>query len=330
MNTDHPRPPPRPPGQQVVAVASRSLPGDALERLARAAPVEVWQELRPPSPDELRVLGRVATIIVCTSAVTIDAALLDGCERLRLVASVSMGTDHIDLHECRRRGIRVTNTPGVLHEATADLTWALILATARRLVDAAFLVRSGGWDRVDLDLMVGVDIHGARLGIVGYGEIGRAVAARAVGFAMEVVHHTRHRGDDANSSWVPLDELLQSSDVVSLHLPLNPATTALIGERELSLMKPTAILVNTSRGGVVDQDALVQALQGHRLFGAGLDVNVTEPLDDIADPLLTLDNCIVLPHIGSASRQARAAMASLAVDNVLAFLADAPLPSAVV
>jgi lactate dehydrogenase-like 2-hydroxyacid dehydrogenase len=306
-----------------VAVATRSLPVDALERLARVAPVEVWQHRRPPSSDELRALSTDATVIVCTSAATIDAAVLGGCGRLGLVASVSAGTDHIDLVGCERRGIRVTNTPGVLHEATADLTWALILATARRVVEAALLVRSGGWERVDLDVMVGTDIHGGRLGLVGYGEIARAVAARAAGFAMEVVHHSRHRGEDPG--WVPLDELLRSSDVVSLHVPLTPATEALIGERELSLMKPTAILVNTSRGGVVDQDALLRALREERLFGAGLDVNVTEPLHNIADPLLALDNCIVLPHIGSASRQARAAMASLAVDNVLAFLAGAPL-----
>lgn len=313
-----------------MAVASRSLPGDALERLARAAPVEVWQQLRPPSPQELRALSADAAVMVCTSAATIDAALVDGCERLGLVASVSAGTDHIDLAACERRGVRVTNTPGVLHEATADLTWALILATARRVVEAARLVRSGGWGRVDLDVMVGVDIHGGQLGLVGYGEIGRAVAARAAGFAMEVVHHSRRREDDTRSRWVPLDELLGSSDVVSLHVPLTPSTDSLIGERELSLMKATAILVNTSRGGVVDQGALVRALREHRLFGAGLDVNLTEPLNDLADPLLALDNCIVLPHIGSASRQARAAMASLAVDNVLAFLAGAPLLTPVV
>ena len=250
---------------------------------------------------------------------------MDACPGLKVIANFGVGYNHIDLAAATARRIPVTNTPGVLTEATADLAFALILAASRRVVEADRYVREGRWQDVSFDLLLGRDVHAATLGIVGYGAIGRAVARRGHGFAMTVIHHSRTRRDDELSRWVPFDELLGSADVVSVHTPLTVETRGLIGARELRLMKPSAVLVNTSRGPVVDQAALAAALAQGRIFAAGLDVAAIEPIP-LDEPLLRLPNCIVLPHIGSASLATRSAMVDLAVDNILAGLAGDRLP----
>jgi glyoxylate reductase len=229
-----------------------------------------------------------------------------------------VGTDNIDLEAARERGVAVGNTPGVLTDATADLAMALVLAITRRLPDGVARVRDGRWGPWQPAQDLGIDLAGATLGIVGYGRIGRAVAARAQAFGMEVLHTSR-------SSGVALDELLGRADVVSLHVPLSPLTHHLIDSVALARMKPTAYLVNTARGGVVDQAALRDALHQRRLAGAALDVTDPEPLPP-DDPLLDAPNLLVVPHIGSATAGTRAKMAAMAVDNLLAALDGRPMP----
>ena len=234
---------------------------------------------------------------------------------------MAVGTDNVDLEEAERRGVAVGNTPGVLTETTADLAFALILAAARRVVEAADAVRAGEWRTWEPAGWLGRDVHGATLGIVGAGEIGSAVARRAEGFAMRVLLN----GRESRPGRVPLEELLAESDFVSLHAPLTEETRHLIGEEALRAMRPTAILVNTGRGELVDQVALRRALEEGWIAGAGLDVTTPEPLP-ADDPLLGAPNLTVLPHVGSASHATREAMASIAVDNLLAALAGEPMP----
>jgi glyoxylate reductase len=298
---------------------TRPLPGDAVGRLVAAGhETEVWAGPLPPPREELLTATARADGLLCLLTDRVDAELLDGAPGLRAVANMAVGTDNIDLAECARRGIAVGNTPGVLTEATADLTFALILAAARRLLEAADAVRAGEWHTWEPAGWLGIDVHGATLGIVGLGKIGRAVLRRSEGFGMRVIHHNRGSG-------LSLDTVLAESDFVSLHCPLTKHTRGLIGERELGLMKPTAILVNTARGEIVDSAALARALSEGRLGGAALDVTDPEPLPP-DDPLLRAPNLIVLPHIGSASRATRESMAGLAADNLLAALAGRPMP----
>ncbi len=313
-------------GGRVVVVTRRALPGAGLDRLAEHVEVVRYDGDAAPSFGQLvPLLGRADGLLSLTTD-RVDARLLDAAPRLRVVSNAGVGTDNLDLPELTARGIPAGNTPGVLVETTADLAFALILAASRRVVEAERYVRDGRWHVVSFDLLLGQDVHGATLGIVGYGAIGRAVARRAHGFDMTVIHHSRTPRDDELSRWVPLDELLRSADIVSVHTPLTPETRGLIGERELGLMKPTAVLVNTSRGPVVDQAALAAALSQGRIFAAGLDVAAIEPIPP-DEPLLRLPNCIVLPHIGSASLATRSRMVELAVDNILAGLAGDRLPS---
>jgi glyoxylate reductase len=273
----------------------------------------------PPSRDELLSGAAGAAAVVCTLTERIDAAVLDAAgPDLRVVANVAVGYDNVDVAAARERGVVVTNTPGVLDGATADLTMALVLAITRRLPDGVARVRDGRWGPWQPAQDLGMDLAGATLGIVGYGRIGRAVAARAQAFGMEVLHTSR-------SSGVTLDELLGSADVVSLHVPLSPLTHHLIDSVALARMKPTAYLVNTARGGVVDQAALRDALHQRRLAGAALDVTDPEPLP-ADDPLLDAPNLLVVPHIGSATAGTRAKMAAMAVDNLLAALDGRPMP----
>jgi glyoxylate reductase len=298
---------------------TRLLPGDAVDRLRPAGhEVEAWEGPLPPPRERLLAGTARAEGLLCLLTDRVDAELLDASPRLRAVANMAVGTDNIDLNECARRGIVVGNTPGVLTEATADLTFALILAAARRLAEAADAVRAGEWRTWQPAGWLGVDVHGATLGIIGLGKIGRAVLRRSEGFGMRVIHHGRRSG-------LSLDTVLAESDFVSIHCPLTEQTRGLIGERELDLMKPTAILVNTARGEIVDTGALTRALDQGRLGGAGLDVTDPEPLP-ADDPLLRAPNVTVLPHVGSASRATRESMADLAVDNLLAALAGRPMP----
>jgi glyoxylate reductase len=312
-----------------VAVTRPNLPGHKIQEMASRSDVAVWASDAPPTVDELAELIGDARAILCVNGDPIAGELLDRCPEVRLVAIASVGYDTVDVAEAAQRGVAVTNAPGVIEEATADAAFALILAARRRIVEADRYVHAGSWERNSLTLMVGHDIHGAKLGIVGYGTIGRAVARRATGFGMRISHYSRTRRDDELSSWAPLDDLLAESDVVSLHPPLTEQTRGLIGARELGLMKPTATLVNTARGAVVDEAALIDALRERRIHSAGLDVQVLEPNPDPDHPLHQLDNCVVLPHICSATYASRAAMFDLAAANVMAFLAGEALVSPV-
>jgi glyoxylate reductase len=293
--------------------------------LASLADVRIWPGETAPSLAELIELADGATALLAINGDPMGAACFEASPDLRLVAVASAGYDSLDTAAAFARGVAVTNTPGVLHEATADIAFGLILAARRRIAEADRFVRAGLWHDIRLATMMGHDIHGARLGIIGYGEIGRAVARRGTGFGMDIVHHSRTRVDDAISRWVPLDELLATSDIVSLHTPLTPETRGLIGERELRLMKPSATLVNTARGPVVDEAALVRALREGWIASAGIDVQVHEPNPDSNDPLLDLPTLVILPHIGSATEGARVGMIGLAADNVIAFLEGRPL-----
>jgi len=299
----------------------RELPGDAPTRLRREHDVEVWPERTPPPPAVLRERVREAEGLLCMLTERVDGELLDAAPALRAVANCAVGTDNIDLDACAARGVAVGNTPSVLTDATADLTMALLLAAARRLPEGMAEVRESRWGPWDPQHLLGLDLAGATLGIVGYGRIGRAVAHRAAAFGMAILHTSRSGG-------VPLGELLERADVVSLHCPATPETHRLIGERELRAMKPTAILVNTARGTVLDQAALRRALHERWIAGAALDVTDPEPLP-AGDPLLDAPNLLVVPHVGSATHTTRGRMADIAVDNLLAGLAGEPMPFSV-
>jgi lactate dehydrogenase-like 2-hydroxyacid dehydrogenase len=294
---------------------TRALPGGAIDRLAREHDVEVWPERTAPPADALRARAAGADALLTLLTDRVDRDLLDAAPSLRAIANYAVGTDNVDLDAATERGIPVGNTPDVLTETTADLAWALLMAGARRLGDAERAVRAGDWPTWEPGAFLGVDVHGATLGIVGYGRIGQAVARRAQGFGMEVLHTREH----------DLDEILRRADFVSLHTPLTGDTRGLIGGRELALMQPHAVLVNTARGEIVDTDALIEALHAGRIAAAALDVTDPEPIP--ADhPLLRAPGVTVLPHIGSASTRTRAAMADMAVDNLLAALAGERMP----
>ncbi len=302
---------------------TRRLPGQALERLAAEHEVDVWEGALPPAAAELRERAQAAEGLLCMLSDRVDAELLDACPDLRAVANYAVGLDNVDLGEARRRGIAVGNTPGVLTETTADLAFALMLAAARSLGDAAAAVRAGDWRTWEPAGWLGYDVHGATLGIVGPGDIGMAVARRAEGFGMRVLLH----GREPRPGRVPLEALLAEADFLSLHCPLTEETRHLIDAAALRAMKPTAILVNTARGEIVDSEALRRALEEGWIAGAGLDVTEPEPLPP-EHPLLGAPNLTVLPHVGSASHATREAMAAIAVDNLLAALAGKPMPHA--
>jgi glyoxylate reductase len=280
--------------------------------------VEVWPGRLPPAPVDLHAACADADGLLCLLTDRVDAALLDAAPRLRAISALAVGTDNVDLEAATARRIQVGHTPGVLTDATADLAFALLLAAARRVTEGERALRAGESPAWAPDAYLGEEVTGGTLGIVGMGRIGSAVARRAEGFGMEVLHTSRSGG-------VALGELLERSDFVSLHAPLTPETRGLIGEPELRRMKPTAVLVNTARGELVDTDAVTHALSDGSIAAAGLDVTDPEPLPP-DHPLLALENAVVTPHIGSASRSAREAMAAMAVDNLLAALRGERMP----
>ncbi len=308
-----------------VAVTRGNLPGGGLARMAERACLRLWPEGPPPSAAQLVDLIGDASVVLCVNGDPITRDLLEACRGLRVVAMASVGYDSVDLEAASRLNIAVSNTPGVLAETVADTTLALILWARRALGVAERHLRAGKWTDNGLWNLLGLDIHGATLGIVGYGSIGRAVAARAAGFGMTVVADDARPRDAGAVRLLSLDDLLRESDIVTLHVPLTNRTRGMIGERELRLMKPTATLINTSRGGIIDQQALIRALREGWIHSAGLDVQQHEPNPDPADPLLSLPNLVVLPHVGSATLAARSSMVDLAVDNVLACLDGRPL-----
>jgi glyoxylate reductase len=300
---------------------TRSLPGQAPERLRACHETDVWSGADPPTREQLIERARDAEGLLCLLTDRIDREVLAALPRLRAISNYAVGCDNIDVEAASERGIPVGNTPDVLTDATADLTFGLMLAAARRVAEGDRIVRAGEWPAWSPDFVVGTDVHGATLGIVGMGRIGNAVAARARGFEMTVLHTGRSGG-------MPLEELLAGADFVSLHVPLTPETRGMIGAETLRLMKPSAILINTSRGAIVDTDALVAALEAGEIAGCGLDVTDPEPLPP-EHPLARAPGAVITPHIGSASRQAREAMADLAVDNLLAALDGKPMPAQV-
>ncbi len=300
---------------------TRELPGPALDRLRSVHDVEVWGERLPPPYDALAAHAARSEGLLTLLTDRVDGALINGSPDLRAIANYAVGYDNVDLDAAAARGIPVGNTPDVLTDATADLTWVLLLAAARKLPEAMAAVREGDWLTWEPAMYLGAAVFGATLGIVGFGRIGRAVARRASGFDMEVLWSD----GSGSGGGVPLTTLLERSDFVSLHCPLTPETHHLIDDAALSRMRSTAILINTARGAIVDHDALRRALIAGEIAGAALDVTDPEPLPP-GDPLLTAPNLIVVPHIGSGTRVARERMADLAVDNLLAALDGRPMP----
>ena len=314
---------------------TRVIPEEGLELVRSATEADIWDNELPPSREEL--LARVRGIDGLLSLLTdrVDAELLDAAgPQLRVVSNYAVGFDNIDVPELTRRGIPAGNTPGVLTETTADLAFALLMAAARRIDEGSRYVRADRWKTWGPMLLTGVDVHGATLGIVGFGRIGREVARRATGFGMRVLYRdvvSASPEDEAalgGARRVELDELLAESDFVSLHVNLTDETRHLIDADALRQMKSSAVLVNTSRGPVVDQRALYEALRDGEIFAAALDVTDPEPMR-ADDPLLTLENCLVVPHIASASRATRAKMAVMAAENLLAGLRGERLPNPV-
>ena len=311
---------------------TRELPGDHFAAL-RSDPqfqLDIWPGDFPPPREDLLDRVRGVDGLLCLITDRIDAALLDAAgAQLRVVSQMAVGVDNVDVDACTARGIPVGNTPGVLTETTADIAWALILAAARRVVESAEFVKRGDWKTWGPLLMAGVDVHDRTLGVVGFGQIGQAVARRAQGFGMRTLYWNRtprpERAAQLGAQLRSLDQLLAESDFVSLNVALTDDTHHLIDAAALANMQPGAILINTARGPIVDEAALADALRDGRIAGAGLDVTEVEPIDP-ASPLLTMNNVVVLPHIGSASLATRAKMADIAVANLRAALADQPMP----
>jgi glyoxylate reductase len=321
------------PGRPRVFV-SRRIPEDGLRPIEADCEATIWPDELPPPRDALldAVAGCDGILTLLTDQV--DDELLDAAgPQLRVVSNYAVGFDNIDVPACTRRGIPVGNTPGVLTDTTADLAFALLMAAARRLPEGDRYVRLGQWRTWGPMLLLGTDVHGGTLGIVGFGRIGQALARRASGFGMTILYHDVNRLPDEVSlplgaTFVELDELFARSDFVSLHVNLTPETRHMINADSLGRMKSSAVLVNTSRGPVVDQPALYEALRDGVIAAAALDVTDPEPIP-ADDPLLSLDNCLVVPHIASASRATRSEMAQMAAANLLAGVRGERLPNPV-
>ncbi len=298
-------------------LVTRQLPPGGLDPLEGHELVQREGD-QPLTHQELVDAAAGVDAIVCLLTDRIDAGVIAAGRNLKAIGNVAVGYDNVDVAAAERAGVAVCNTPGVLDETTADVAFGLILAASRLFGEAERDLRAGRWTAWNINQYLGYDVHGATLGLVGYGRIGRAVGRRAAGFGMRVLHHTRHpTGQPGHLA--SLDELLASADVVSLHIPLSEHTRHLIGRRELELMKPSAVLVNTARGPVVDSEALAEALESGTIFAAGLDVYEDEP--HVPPKLLAAPRTVLLPHVGSGSLQTRTAMARLAAGGVGAVLA---------
>ncbi len=319
------------PQQQAVLVTA-PIPQAALETLNTAELALRHYVAGPAMPrDQLLAQAQGVAGIYCLINDRIDAAVLDAAgPSLRVVSTMSVGYDHVDTAACAARGVAVGNTPGVLTETTADLALALLLATARRIPEGVAAVREGAWGAWKGEWMTGRDLFGSTVGIVGMGRIGQAVARRLTGFGCRLLYSgpsPKAEADALDAAFVSLETLLAESDFITLHCPLNAQTHHLINGATLAQMKPSAMLINTTRGGVVDQDALYDALRDGTIAAAGLDVTTPEPLPP-DHPLLTLPNCVVLPHIGSATIATRTRMAQMAAQNLIAGVRGLPLPFA--
>jgi lactate dehydrogenase-like 2-hydroxyacid dehydrogenase len=294
---------------------------DAARRiLEETCEVEYWaKEERPPREEVLRRV-KDKEGLVCLLTEKVNEELLSGAPKLRIAANVAVGFDNIDVAACTKRGVAATNTPGVLDETTADFAWTLLMAVARRLSEGEALARSGNWKNWDLDQLVGTDVWGKTLGIVGFGRIGRAVARRASGFQMKVIYTDAVRApadveQELKAEFLDMQALLAGADFISVHVPLLPETRRLFDAAKFDRMKPTAFLINTSRGAVVDEAALAAALEAGKIAGAGLDVYENEP---VIHPGLKRANVVLAPHIASASLETRTKMACIAAENVVA------------
>lgn len=306
--------------ESIDIFVTRALPGRAIP-LLKGSRFSVQVHPGEFGPGREEFLARAAPCLGLLTLLTdrIDEALLDACPRLKAVSNYAVGYDNVDVAACTRRGVAVTNTPGVLTDATAELTLALLFAAARRIAEGDRIVRAGRFQGWSPSLCLGTDIHGKTLGLVGAGRIGRAVGRRAAALGMHLLYAERNPVPEFEretaAQHLPLDELLRRSDFVSIHVPLTEETRRLIGRRELALMKPQSILLNTARGPIVDEKALAEALSSGRLRAAGLDVYEDEP--DVDPALLELDNVVLLPHVGSATEETRDAMGLLAATNLL-------------
>jgi glyoxylate reductase len=312
---------------------TRAIPDAGLNKITQFCDADVWPDDMPPTYDILTQRVRGVEGLLCLLTDRIDGALMDAAgKQLKVISQMAVGYDNIDVAAAQSRGIPVGNTPGVLTEATADLAFALLLSSARRIVEGVEYIRAGKWRTWEPKTLLGADLTGATLGIIGLGRIGKAVARRASGFDLRILAYspnlTAEDAETVNARKVDLDELLKESDFVSLHLPLNKDTRHIINSETLAKMKSTAILINTTRGPIVDQDALFNALKNGIIGGAALDVTDPEPLPTDS-PLLSLPNVIIVPHIGSASNWTRDQMAIMAADNLIAGLKGEPLPNQV-
>ena len=300
---------------------TRYIPEPAIKRLEEVFEVEIFPENRAITHEELKEKVKDIDALICLLTDNIDHEIIEAASNLKCISVYAVGYNNIDVETATKHSIVICNTPGVLTETTADLAWALIMSCARRIVEADRFVREGkfqGWEPM---LMLGNDIFGKTLGIIGMGRIGRAVAHRALGFDMKVIYYDPQVDPESlPSDYVSVDltTLCQNSDFISIHTPLTPETRHLIGEKEFNLMKPTAILINTARGPIIDEQTLISALKEHKIAGAGLDVYENEPV--IPEELIKLSNVILLPHIGSASYETRTKMALLAAENAIAVI----------
>jgi glyoxylate reductase len=305
-------------------LVTRRLPSSTVVKLEAAGEAEIHNHDEPLSHADLqrRIAGKDAVVTMLTDE--INRTILDAGERLKIVANVAVGFNNVDVPYARSRGVIVTNTPDVLTESVAGFTWALILAITRRLAEGERIIRRGEWRGWAFDFLLGTDLKGKQLGLIGFGRIARAVAAKAAAFGMRVAYTTRRPLEAPGGEATPLslDRLLNTSDVVSVHVPLTPETRHLLDRRALARMKRSAYLINTSRGPIVDEEALAWALEQHLIAGAALDVYEQEPA--VHPALLHLENVLLSPHLGSGTTETRTAMADLAVENVLAVLAGGP------
>lgn len=306
----------------IKVFASGILPNQVRERLARFAELKVREEITAISDQDLIANLKDCCALISVLGDKVTAELLDAVPTLRLVANVAVGYDNIDLAAAKERGVLILNTPGVLDNATADLAFGLLLACARRIVESDRFVREGKWDGWRLDLMLGYDLNGKTLGIVGMGRIGEAMARRSLGFGMKVIYTRRGNEEkdlrihkELNARRVSLPDLLRGSDFISIHCPFTPDTKHLIGKVEFSRMRENCILINTSRGAVIDEQAMIAALKTGRIAGAGLDVFENEPR--VPKELLEMRNVVLTPHIGSACSETRQAMAMLAAEGLI-------------
>lgn len=311
---------------------TRIIPDQGLRLIQECCDVDLWTDELPPARDVLIEHARGVDGLLTLLTDRIDGEVMDAAgAQLKVISNHAVGFDNIDVPAATQRGIPVGNTPGILTDATADFAFALLLAAARRVVEGERYVREGKWKTWGPSLLLGPDVHGATLGLIGFGRIGQAMARRARGFDMRVLYHDPSAPPPEpglNATAADLETVLSESDFVSLHTPLTPETRGLMNGERLAAMKPTAILINTARGPIVDAEALYEALAEHRIFAAALDVTDPEPIPSDS-PLLTLDNLIVAPHIASASVATRQMMSLMAAKNLIAGLMGEPLPNCV-